>query len=151
MTTADITRIIPIEKASFPRPWNSKSYFRELFSKTSNCFTVKKNNHATENDIIAYICFRLFETRMHLLKIAVSPEWRRSGIAEWLIGKSIQTAEKKGADSAFLEVRPSNRKALAMYNKLGFNIIGKEPNYYAEDREDALIMYFKFKEEQNEH
>ncbi len=97
-------------------------------------------------DIIAYICFRMIADEMHILKIAVAPEWRHQGIALWLLEKSLENAVKKGAEVTYLEVRPSNNPAIGLYNKAGFRVVGKRPNYYSETREDALVMIKYLKE-----
>ena len=54
---------------------------------------------------------------------------------------------ERGAISAYLEVRPSNEAAVALYQKLGFNVIGRRHNYYRDSKEDALIMMKNLKEE----
>ncbi len=144
MTAADIDQIVSIEKTSFKRPWSSNSYQSEIDCKTSTCLIVRYQDDNGTICIAAYICFRLFADEMHILKIAVAPEWQGLGLATQLIKKSFETAREKGTGSAFLEVRPSNRKAISLYGKIGFKVIGKRPFYYIEDREDALVMRYKF-------
>ena len=145
MTPADIDDVLEIEKASFGTPWNRALFSDGLACKESCSYTVRHSDN-NESRIIAYSCFRQFSEEMHILKIAVSPEWRNMGVSSWLLGKCIQVAVKKGATAAFLEVRPSNKMAVSFYSKFGFHIIGKRQNYYPENREDALLMMKKIKE-----
>jgi ribosomal-protein-alanine N-acetyltransferase len=153
ITEADIDRILVIERNSFKRPWSRESLLREFAHKDACNYSVRCNNSSRDDrmlntvDIIAYICFRIIADKMHIMKIAVAPEWRHQGIALWLLEKSLENAVKKGAEVTYLEVRPSNYPAIGLYNKTGFRIVGKQPNYYSETREDALVMIKNLKEE----
>ncbi len=86
-----------------------------------------------------------------IFKIAVSPEWRCRGIASMILDKSMDAAFEEGAKSAFLEVRPSNLSALALYHKFGFRVIGKRPGYYPETGEDGWILMKTIKGGKHEH
>jgi ribosomal-protein-alanine N-acetyltransferase len=77
---------------------------------------------------------------MHILKVAVTPALRGQGIASWLLERCFKLSVEHGARSAHLEVRPSNRPAVGLYRKLGFEVIGKRPKYYSDTKEDALLM-----------
>jgi len=82
---------------------------------------------------------------MHIFRIAVRHEWRHNGIASLMLEKSLNSACKEGAESAFLEVRQSNIPALALYRKFGFEIIGKRPGYYPETGEDGIVLMKRLK------
>jgi len=56
------------------------------------------------------------------------------------VRKSLELASAKGCCAAYLEVRSANIAAERLYRKLGFEVIGKRINYYAETGEDALVM-----------
>lgn len=77
--------------------------------------------------------------------IAVSPAFRKRGIAAKLLAKAIEVAENKGAIRAILEVRASNQPACALYEKFGFAVVGRRKSYYREPKEDALIMAIKLR------
>jgi ribosomal-protein-alanine N-acetyltransferase len=83
---------------------------------------------------------------MHVLKIAVTPQWRSLGIASWLLEKSLSVNKNKGIAKSFLEVRTSNIPAIGLYQKLGFKVIGRRPHYYSDTQEDALVMINHLKE-----
>ena len=78
-----------------------------------------------------------------LEKIAVDPKYRRQGVAEELLGAFLRFGR---ANLAFitLEVRESNAPAIALYEKLGFQQVGRRKNYYAEVHEDAILMTVEF-------
>ncbi len=144
---ADISPIMEIEQDSFAFPWNPRSFLGELTCKHAYSYIVKSIGGMQAEKIIAYIFFRLIEEELHILKIAVTPHWRGRGVATWLLQKCFSVALELGATSAFLEVRPSNESAIALYRKEGFRIIGRRPNYYADTREDALVLMKNFKED----
>ena len=78
-----------------------------------------------------------------LEKIAVDPAWRRQGVAAELLAAFLRFGR---AHLAFLtlEVRASNTPAVALYQKLGFQEVGRRRNYYREPTEDALLLTVEF-------
>lgn len=72
--------------------------------------------------------------------VAVSPASRQQGIASKMMTKANEVAIQKGAVRAILEVRANNKPACALYEKLGFEVVGQRKNYYQNPLDDALIM-----------
>ena len=72
--------------------------------------------------------------------IAVHPGFRGMGIGEHVLRQVIEQVKFRGARLITLEVRPSNRAALALYKKLGFRLLGIRKGYYAIPSEDALVL-----------
>jgi ribosomal-protein-alanine N-acetyltransferase len=144
---ADIKPILEIERRSFSRPWNRISFLGELACEQAHSYVVKRSDGQEKEKVIGYIFFRLIEQQLHILKIAVTPNWRCRGIASRLLEQCIAQALEMGAESAFLEVRPSNEAAIRFYRKQGFRVIDRKPNYYADTREDALVLLKNLKEE----
>jgi len=144
---SDISDILKIERIAFKNPWSRDALLNEFTCRGACSYAVKRNQALGQDVIIAYGFFRLFVPELHILKIAVVKEWRGDGVAFWLLNECFQRALKKGAECAYLEVRPSNHPAVKLYQKLGFQIIGRRPNYYPETREDALVMMKNLKEE----
>ena len=89
----------------------------------------------------------LFDTGPSVANPTVTPAWRRKGIGTRLMQHCFDVWVGQGAASVHLEVRPSNRAAIEFYLKLGFELIGKRYNYYADTKEDAVLMMKKLKEE----
>lgn len=75
--------------------------------------------------------------------IAVSPDWRKSGVGSKLLSAAIKIARQKEASQAFLEVRSSNQAACSLYKKFGFVSVGRRKNYYRDPVDDALIFSLK--------
>jgi ribosomal-protein-alanine N-acetyltransferase len=146
ITDADLESILPIEQISFRQPWGRRSFEGELSCRNASNFIVKSDSEATPTQIIAYVFLRLVIDELHILKIAVTPAYRRQGIAAWLLGQCFKLGKDNGAVTVYLEVRRSNIPAVGLYQKLGLEIIGRRPAYYADTQEDALIMIKKLKE-----
>lgn len=139
----DIEQILAIEEASFKTPWSRALFLEELACKTACNYAVKFADGEKNDPVIAYICSRIIGCEMSILRIAVSPKWRKLGIASWLLDKCFKNALDKGVTSVFLEVRDSNSAAIALYGKLGFISVGKRPAYYSETGEDAVVLMKK--------
>lgn len=135
MTSQDIDEVIQIEKESFTLPWSRDSYLGEL-----------KNNFATylvcdcEGEIAGYGGIWVVFEEAHITNVAVSPNFRKSGIGTALMQELEKVAREKKAQRILLEVRPSNQAALAMYHNLDFLPTGLRKQYYSDNNEDAIIM-----------
>ena len=78
----------------------------------------------------------------HVLNLCTAPERQSRGLGRHLLRALLKTARDHRVQRVFLEVRPSNPQAIALYHSEGFNEIGRRPRYYpaATGREDALVM-----------
>jgi ribosomal-protein-alanine N-acetyltransferase len=136
----DLEPILAIEQNSFQWPWGRISFEGELNSRNACSYVVKSAEGDTCGQVMAYAFLRLAADELQILKIAVRPAWRGQGIATWLLERCFTISAGQGAKSAHLEVRPSNIPAVEFYQKLGFQVIGRQPEYYADSKEDALLM-----------
>jgi len=131
---SDLPSVVSIERRSFPSPWSLAMFVLELSKPSGICLA------ATDGDeLLGYLVCSRYDRVWHLMNVAIAPEHRRRGIASRLIGQLI--AETGCALPLTLEVRVSNRDAIAMYEKLGFRSAGVRPRYYQDNGEDALIMW----------
>ncbi|RLK63118.1 ribosomal-protein-alanine N-acetyltransferase [Atopobacter sp. AH10] len=89
---------------------------------------------------VAFIGYQLVEGQADLLFLAVLPDFRRQGLAEYLLKTSLACLKKEGAEEVFLEVRTSNLSAQMLYQKNGFKEIYQRKQYYSFPKEDALVM-----------
>jgi ribosomal-protein-alanine N-acetyltransferase len=143
----ELAPILAIEQRSFRWPWGRLSFEGELSCRNACNLIVKSSDIGADEQIIAYAFLRLAADELHILKIAVTPAWRRRGIATRLTELCLKIGAQRGATSAHLEVRPSNTPAVCLYQKLGFDVIGRRHNYYRDSKEDALVMMKNLKEE----
>jgi len=143
----ELEPVLVIEQRSFRWPWGRLSFEGELSCPNACNYIVKSGTNGTGGQVTAYAFFRRAADELHLLKIAVSPAWRRHGIASRLLKRCFELSAKQGATSVHLEVRPSNTPAIELYLNLGFEVIGRRHKYYAETKEDAVLMIKNLKEE----
>ena len=143
---ADLEPILEIEQNSFQWPWGRLSFEGELRVRNACNYAVKSTEVKTCGQVIAYAFWHLVVDEVHVLKVAVAPAWRGQGIASRLLDRCFTLGIGQGAKSAHLEVRPSNIAAIELYQKLGFELVGRRPKYYTDSKEDALLMMKILKE-----
>ena len=96
-------------------------------------------------ELIGHAVMSVAAGECHLLNLCVAPSWQRRGLGGILLEHVVRLALAHGCESIFLEVRPSNRDAIRLYQRSGFTVIGKRPGYYSngDGREDAIVMRLK--------
>ena len=143
----DIEQILKIDQVSFRLPWGHISFENELLQHPSYNWVVRSTESQSGTPIIGYAVLRLIIDELHIFRIAVTPNWRRQGIASWMLKQCFSKGLEAGAKSVYLGVRPSNIPAVKLYYKLGFETIATWPNYYTDTKEDALVMIKYLKED----
>lgn len=136
---AEVTAIWAIEKVSFPSPWSRWSFLAELGQRHSHTLVAGPSPPQPWRTW-GYIIFWVVADEMHILNLAVHPERRRRGLARQLLEEALRQARGLGVLTAWLEVRPSNTPARALYESLGFKEVGRRPRYYDDTQEDALLL-----------
>lgn len=132
---ADLSQVMAIERRSFPTPWSLAMFVLELSKPSGICLAATRGEQ-----LVGYLVCSRYDRAWHLMNIAVDPHARRRGVATALLHRLF---EQVGSDRAqyTLEVRPSNRPAIAMYERFGFRPAGRRRGYYHDNREDALVMW----------
>jgi [ribosomal protein S18]-alanine N-acetyltransferase len=135
---ADIDAIVALESESFTNPWSRQTLVWELQNSDVTLVYVLRRD---DERIAAFcVCWIIFD-ELHINTVAVAPADRRHGFATALLRQVMAEAAAKGAQKATLEVRASNKSALALYEQLGFHVAAKRPGYYTKPEEDALILW----------
>lgn len=138
MRKADLARVLEIEAKNYAFPW-SEEIFKDCFSVLSySCWVCED----TEKNVVAYAVLSVAVGEAHILNISVDPATQGLGVGRKMMEHLIECA-RKNAQTLFLEVRPSNTRAQALYESLGFNEIGIRKNYYPAEnntREDAIML-----------
>ncbi len=135
MESTHVSQVAALEKLCFSDPWSENSVASELENPLSLWLV------ALERDSVAgYIGSQSVMGESDMMNVAVHPEYRRRGIGEALVLALCEALKARGNASLALEVRASNEPAKALYEKLGFSLAGRRPNYYRNPREDALIL-----------
>ena len=135
MTDAHVAQVAQLEKLCFSDPWSENSVASELKNPLSLWLVALDG--AT---VAGYVGSQSVLDEADMMNIAVHPDYRRKGIARQLVTELVAALAKKGVHSLALEVRASNAPAIALYEQLGFQQVGRRPNYYRNPKEDALIL-----------
>lgn len=136
MRQADVEVVAGIEKRAYPFPW-SPGIFRDCLRAGHHCWVLD-----SPSGILGYGVLSAAAGEAHILNLCIAPEHQGHGHGRRLLARLVDLARWHHADQVFLEVRPSNPRAIALYRDFGFNEIGLRPNYYpaARGREDAIVM-----------
>lgn len=129
--------VMEIERQSFPTPW-SRALFEEEVGRSFSHSIVALSDPGGE--VLGYaVCWTVAE-ESHLLNIAVHPKARERGIGRLLLRECIRRGATSRSRSIYLEVRPANEPALALYRREGFRFVGIRRGYYTDTGEDALVL-----------
>ncbi len=139
MTLLDLKNVVEIENRAYAHPWTMGN-FRDSIQAGHRCVLLTYGDA-----IIGYSVVLIAANEAHLLNLTIAPEWQRKGHGRALLLHLASLAITEFASSFFLEVRPSNPRARALYESLGFKAIGLRRNYYPAQagREDAIVMELK--------
>lgn len=135
MNHTHVEAIAELEKICFSDPWSAKSVESELNNPLSLWLVAMDGDR-----VVGYIGSQTVLGEGDMMNLAVAPDYRHRGIGEGLVKGLVVALNEKGATRLALEVRASNAPAIALYEKLGFCVAGRRPNYYRNPKEDALIM-----------
>ena len=134
----DLDAIERIERESYPTPW-SRSMFASELAKPSSLSLGAFD--AEGGDLVGYLIISRYVDAWHVMNVAVTPRFRRRGIARLLLDRLFEVTATDERRGYTLEVRVSNEGAIELYGKLGFKPRGVRRGYYTDNREDALIMW----------
>lgn len=136
MRDVDLTMVLEIEREAYAFPW-SEGIFRDCLRAGYCCWVVEQQDH-----VRGYGIMQVGAGESHILNLCVRASARGQGLGRALLGHLLEVAREHRADTALLEVRPTNRAALGLYAAMGFNEVGVRRGYYPgrDGREDALIL-----------
>jgi len=132
----DLAAVSALENASYEFPW-SPGIFTDCVKAGHSCWVL-----CVDSAVAGYGILSTGAGEAHLLNLCIGPEHRGLGLGRHLLGRLLDIARWNRAERIFLEVRPSNPLAKALYESVGFTQIGVRPRYYParEGREDAIVM-----------
>ena len=136
MREVDLPAVMAIEQRAYAFPW-TQGVFRDCLLANHPAWVLVEDGH-----VIGYAVLSVAADEAHVLNLCTAPEVQGRGHGRRLLRALLQLARGRGAQRMFLEVRPSNGPAIALYHDEGFNEIGRRPRYYParDGREDALVM-----------
>jgi ribosomal-protein-alanine N-acetyltransferase len=136
MVHNDLAEVSDIERRSYDFPW-SHGVFRDCLLAGYHCIVLDR-----AGGVGGYAILSIAAGEAHILNLCVDPKFRQLGYGEKLLDDVLARAADAEVREIFLEVRPSNRKAIALYEKKGFRQVASRPAYYQarEGREDAAVL-----------
>jgi ribosomal-protein-alanine N-acetyltransferase len=136
MLDEDLDEVLAIENAIYTHPW-TKGNFSDSLRAGYDCRTWR-----LERALVGYFILMVAAGEGHLLNLSIAASHQRSGHGRALLREAVDLARRRGARSLFLEVRPSNLGAQALYTRFGFRRIAVRRGYYPahSGREDALVF-----------
>jgi ribosomal-protein-alanine N-acetyltransferase len=133
----DLTAIEKIERHAYPTPWSRSMFAGELSKPSSICLGAFEDDDV----LLGYLITSRYVDAWHVMNVAVAPDRQRRGIASALLRRLFELTTDDDRRGYTLEVRVSNTRAIALYERLGFEQRGVRRGYYTDNREDALIMW----------
>ncbi len=138
MQYADISTVMDIETIAYSFPWTQQN-FKDCLRTGGYSVKVLELN----SSLVGYGIMLVAANEAQILNLCVKPNMQHRGYGRQILNQLLEYAKQKCAKSVFLEVRVSNKIAVNLYHKSGFNQIGLRKNYYPNgknEREDALIL-----------
>ncbi len=136
MAPSDVAAVGVLERAAYPFPW-SDGIFRDCLRVGYLCRVAE-----LDGAVVAYGIVAMGAGEAHILNLCVRDDLRSRGVGRQMLGLLLERARQAGMAEIFLEVRPSNRLAISLYQSVGFVQVGRRKAYYQaeEGREDALVL-----------
>jgi [ribosomal protein S18]-alanine N-acetyltransferase len=136
----DIDAVLAIQRAC-PEvaQWSAADYESVARGEMAGWIADERSNTA------GFLVARHLLQEMEILNLAVRPDRRRRGVATRLIREMLSSREAARAEQVTLEVRASNRVALAFYERHKFRLAGRRPAYYRNPIDDALLLSLDLK------
>jgi len=138
MRREDVAGVLEIERRSFAQPWSRAFFEKELATPFARLVVAVEQSGARPL-VVGYTCRWRVTDEVHLLNVAVHPEYRGLGHGRDLVAAVIAEAEAVCARAVFLEVRAGNVIARRLYRHLGFRDLGMRRGYYGPGQ-DAIVM-----------
>jgi ribosomal-protein-alanine N-acetyltransferase len=133
----DLDTVEEIERDSYPTPWSRAMFVAELRKPSSLAIGA----YSEEAGLVGYAFVSRYVDAWHVMNVAVAADHRRRGIATTLLERLFEVTAADPRSGFTLEVRVSNKHAIRLYERLGFEARGTRRGYYTDNREDALIMW----------
>ena len=140
MQVDDLPEVLVIENDVYPYPWTRGNFLDSMYNGYQT-WTLREASGA----LAGYFLLMLAVDEAHLLNISVRRDLHGHGVGRMQLDKAVAVARENGMQSVLLEVRPSNHRALAVYQRYGFAQIGQRKGYYPAaggTREDAIVMRY---------
>ena len=135
MQEQHVDSIAALERACFSEPWSREAILQELSNDTAHFWVALK-----KGEVAGYLGMHGVLREGYIANLAVFEQYRQKGVATMLLKQAFAFCTKHDYVFLSLEVRPSNHKAVALYEKMGFQQVGIRKRFYRSPQEDGLIL-----------
>lgn len=141
MGHVDLESVMKIETQSYEFPW-SRGTFEDCLAAPYECWAGELGDREGRNEIVGYGILQVSGDEAHLLNVCVRNQLHGCGFGREIVLFLVDRAKAQRATKMFLEVRPSNGIARALYDSVGFRQVGVRKGYYPafSGREDGLVL-----------
>lgn len=147
MIRRDMNEVRAIEFNSFEYPWLHDDFVKVLQQRNVIGMVAEEAASATKcksGRIAGFFVYELHETRLHILDIAVAPEFRRRGVGRQIIEKLLGKLSSQRRVRITVEIRETNTAAHLFFQAMGFKAVTVLKSYYDDVDEDAYLFMFKY-------
>jgi ribosomal-protein-alanine N-acetyltransferase len=145
MIRRDMADALDIENDGFEFPWSEDDFIRCL--RQRNCIGMVAEQ---EDRVVGFMIYELHKTRLHLLNLAVSKDYRRRGVGAQMLAKLTAKLSTQRRTRILLEVRETNLPAQVFFRTLGFRAVSVLRDFYDDTTEDAYLMQYRYRPVESE-
>lgn len=141
MQMDDLDAIMQIEPIIYSHPW-TRGNFSDSLNSGYSAWILEEQVLEEKGELIGYALMMMVMDEAHLLNLSIAKPQQKQGLGRYLLEHMLKIAKNHKAANMFLEVRPSNISAIALYEKRGFCEMAVRRGYYPAQsgREDAVLM-----------
>lgn len=144
VTPEKIPEIVALDRVCLGGLWTASAYLREIESSRSTLLALYlKSSKQEPATAIGIACLWAIVDEAHLTLLAIAPNHRRQGLGKLLLLTLLKDAIARKLEWATLEVNVSNTKAIDLYQKIGFQMVGTRKGYYQPAGDDAAVLWLK--------
>lgn len=139
MIRRDMSEVLRIEAESFEYPWCEDDFIRAL--RNRNCIGMVAEH---DDRILGFMLYELHRNRLHLLNLAVHPDYRHRDVGTQMVAKLVNKLSEQRRTRIVLEVRETNLDAQLFFHALGFRAVEVLRDFYEEQYppEDAYRFQY---------
>lgn len=149
-----LDEVLELDRLVLGGIWTLKQYQRELSLANSRLLAILPSTKITTRDspqfpsILGFGGWRAIANEAKITILAIHPDYQGMGLGQLLLLTLLKEASQKDLKRVRLEVRESNIIAQSLYQKFGFQVVQRLPNYYHQFQEDALMLYYGYLNQQ---
>ena len=128
--------MMEMDSLCFSDAWSENDYREMQQLPTFSNWLLRTPNKVK----VGMVTFQSVPPELQILRLAVRPEWRKQGLAQFMLEQLEIEAKSANLESIWLEVSSANKAATALYSKKGFQVTGIRKNYFRNPLGDALLL-----------